>query len=349
LLCRKLLVILAAAAPMAAALSISLDGAAVRVTGITGAAAVDWSAALAVSVDRPDAPPLAGSFRYESATLTFTPRYPFQPGLAYRVRFAHGAQRAETVLRAAAASGHATAVVERLLPSSSEWPENLLRFYIHFSAPMSRGEAFARLHLLDLTAGAEVKLPFLEIHEELWDGDQRRLTVLFDPGRVKRGLVPHNEVGAPLVAGRRYRLVVEADWRDARNMPLREVFSKEFTAVAAVRAGLDPQSWKITAPRAGSRDPVVVDFPRPLDAGLLVSCLTVANVAGEGRSERDQSRWVFVPDAPWAAAEQQLLIGAALEDVAGNRLGRAFDVDLDVFDRVRPVRQEPQRRTFQPY
>jgi hypothetical protein len=50
---------------------------------------------------------------------------------------------------------------------------------------MSRGEAYRRVHLLDAT-GRPINLAFLEIEQELWDPEGRRLTLLFDPGRVKR-------------------------------------------------------------------------------------------------------------------------------------------------------------------
>ena len=55
-------------------------------------------------------------------------------------------------------------------PSRAMLPENLLRLYIHFSAPMSRGEAYRRIRLLDAT-GKPVDDPFLELDEELWSRD----------------------------------------------------------------------------------------------------------------------------------------------------------------------------------
>ena len=355
-------------------------------------ASTDWARVFTVSVDRADAPALAGVYSRTlaathapavagtntpvvastnapangahppaaatratatSGSLCFTPRYRLQAGLAYRVRYALGADKADQVLRPPAAPRSAAARVERLQPSAAQWPENQLRFYLHFSQPMARGEAFARLHLIEVTnantnASAEVKLPFLEIHEELWDREQRRLTVLFDPGRVKRGLVPHNDVGPPLVAGRRYRLVVDAAWPDAAGQPMAAPFEKEFIATAAVRQGVAPAEWRVTPPRAGTRQPVVVDFPRPLDSGLLVSCFSVLGVAGESHTEREEMRWLFVPDQPWTAGQQSIEVGSALEDVAGNRLGRAFDVDLDVFDRVKTAPAASHRLPFTP-
>ena len=117
-------------------------------------------------------------------------------------------------------------------------PENLLKFYLHFSAPMSRGEAYRRIHLLDAD-GNEVADPFLELGEELWDRDMRRFTLLFDPGRIKRGLKPREEVGPVLEEGKQYTLVVDRDWLDATGYPLAAKMRKTFRALAPDEAPLD--------------------------------------------------------------------------------------------------------------
>src|SRR5206468_10702471 len=93
--------------------------------------------------------------------------------------------------------------------------------YLHFSAPMSRGEVYRRVRLLG-EGDRPVDRPFLEIGEELWDPDGTRLTLLFDPGRIKRGLVPRKEEGPILEEGRAYTLVVDPAWPDAQGRPLRQ-------------------------------------------------------------------------------------------------------------------------------
>jgi len=334
--------VLAAACTRAAAVSIALEGdpPVVRVAAARGT--------VTLRVDRPDAPALRGTLTARDGALVFTPRYPLQAGLAYRVRHEDGASHTEAVVTPAGPGAPST-LVEGIFPSAAEWPENTLRFYLHFSAPMSRAEAFARMHLIDAADNREVGQPFLEIHEELWDRGQRRLTVLFDPGRVKRGLVPHHDVGPPLVAGRRYRLTVDAAWRDGRNQPLARGFAKEFTAVAAVRSGIALSTWKIQAPPTGTRDPLVIDFGRALDSGITPRALDVPGVNGTARLDAQESRWLFTPDEAWQARDYQLQINRALEDIAGNRLGRAFDVELDVFDRVKPpASAASESLTFRP-
>ncbi len=99
-----------------------------------------------------------------------------------------------------AAPGAATRI-EHIYPSTDTLPANTLKLYIYFSAPMRRGEAWQHIRLLD-EHGAPVELPFLEIDQELWDTTNTRLTVLFDPGRIKRGLLPLNESGPNIQEGR---------------------------------------------------------------------------------------------------------------------------------------------------
>ncbi len=272
------------------------------------------------------APPMGGTHAVEGADLVFRPRYPLQPGVRYRASYGETAAEFTIPLPDMTPSTR----VERVYPTASRLPENLLKFYIHFSSPMSFGEAYTRLRLLD-GRGRAIELPFLEIDEELWDRDQRRLTVLFDPGRVKRGLVPHNEVGAPLEAGHRYTLVVDRNWRDAAGRPLMEQFTKEFLVVEADRTTPDPVHWRVTAPTS-PRGPVIVEFPEPLDAALLERLVHVEDSAGRRLTgavgiDREESRWRFTPESPWTAGEYRIVAGAWLEDLAGNRLDRPFDVD----------------------
>jgi hypothetical protein len=304
-----------------------------------------WSELQVKAGESADAPAMAGSHSYENGDLVFRPRYPLAPGVRYRA--AYGGLSAEFALP----KPDLTPVtrVERVYPTTSRLPENQLKFYVHFSSPMSFGEAYRHLKLLD-AGGRAIELPFLEIDEELWDREQRRLTVLFDPGRVKRGLVPHDEVGPPLEAGKRYTLVVDRNWRDAAGRRLVADYRKEFQVVEADRATPDPAGWRVTAPRAGGREALAIGFGEPLDRALMERLLHVEDaggrrVAGTVEIDREETRWRFTPEAPWRAGEYQVVAGAWLEDLAGNRLDKVFDVDT--WERVeRRIAQEFRKVPF---
>ncbi len=218
-----------------------------------------------------------------------------------------------------------------MYPSADVLPANELKFYLSFSAPMQRGGVWSYIHLIG-EDGKAVELPFLEIDQELWDRDNRRLTVLFDPGRIKRGVTPQQEMGEALVEGKRYTLVIDREFHDARGLPLAEPFRKEFRVAPAIREGIDLKKWKLSA----STSALVIDFDRPLDDALLQHVFEIKSpsgmVSGTGTVERDETRWRFVPSQPWKPGRYELVIDMTLEDLAGNRIGRPFDVDL--FDRV---------------
>jgi hypothetical protein len=304
-----------------------------------------WQSLFAVYVDsgarEGGQPAVLGSYRVEDGVLRFTPRFPPVAGVRYRAVFAPArlpqpadASAAPVVASLAVPKSPAAAatVVEQVYPSGDRLPENLLKFYLHFSAPMSRGEAYRRIHLLD-GAGKPIESAFLEVGEELWDPDGKRFTLFIDPGRIKRGLKPREDLGPVLEAGKKYTLVIDRDWSDARGDPLAETYRKAFVAVAAAEEPPDPKAWTIHAPAAGTSRPLEVRFPGPLDHALLQRLLRVTDADGREVPGRvtvsdQETRWHFTPTRPWQAGEYRLTADTALEDLAGNSIGRPFEVDV---------------------
>ncbi|HKE22359.1 MAG TPA: Ig-like domain-containing protein, partial [Bryobacteraceae bacterium] len=191
-----------------------------------------------------------------------------------------------------------------------------------------------RTHLLD-EAGKELPAVFLP-GEELWDPRFQRLTMTFDPGRIKRGLRSNTSMGPPLVEGRRYSLVIDRDWPDARDVPMVEGFRKSFRVGPGERTPPNPAQWRLSAPGAGTTAPLAVDFPKPMNYVLLQRMLRIADargsVSGTASVERSETRWLFTPRAAWKPGDYRLVVDTAIEDLAGNRIGQAFDID--VFERV---------------
>ena len=175
--------------------------------------------------------------------------------------------------------------------------------------------------------GQEVVDAFLPLDADFWNDDRTRYTVFFDPGRVKRGILPNKQMGRALEAGKRYTLLVKREWRDAHGLPLKEEFRHEFRASPPIERPLTMTAWKVTAPPRGTREPVVVTFPDPLDHGLLRRALGVARggasvmILGDVAIESAETRWLFTPRDPWAAGDHDLVALAFREDLAGNRIG----------------------------
>ncbi len=290
----------------------------------------------------PSGPAVLGTYAASDSLIRFMPRYALRPGMSYRVTArvpatAGGPARVLTKdFRLPEPPPAEPTKVVAIYPSAATLPENHLRFYLHFSAPMSEGEAYQHVKLMR-DDGREVTRAFLEIGEELWDGTGTRLTLLFDPGRVKQGLKPREEFGPVLERGRSYRLIVDPLWHDANGNNLLSGFEKAFKAGPMIDVPVDAKQWQITAPQRDGRDALTVVFPRPLDRALLNRMIGViaprgAPVEGEITVADDERRWEFRPAKPWQAGKYELVVDTALEDSAGNNLARPFEVD--VFEQV---------------
>lgn len=317
---------------------IRFDGVVFCVDGWTPPAAEPpegWAGLLAVySTGSEDVPPMLGAYFVKEGALCFRPR--FLVNVKVRALFrAPGAPPVEAAFARALRETKPTARVEQVYPSSDVLPANLLRFYLQFSRPMRRGEAWEHIRLLNRD-GKPLDLPFLELEQELWDADGKRLTVLFDPGRIKRGVLPRDEAGTSLTEGSSYTLVIDATWRDRDGAPMVKEFRKLFRVVPEARQPIDLKTWRMEMPRAGSSQPLMVHFPAPLDYALLHRLLEVhgdaGRLAGKATVRQRETQWIFTPDAPWRPGGYRLQVDTALEDVAGNRVGKPFDVD--VFDKI---------------
>jgi hypothetical protein len=327
-----LLLLLAAACislQAAASVSVVMEDGVFVVRGWTPPAepAGGWQSVFTVYAGTGDVPPLLGEYDVRSGFLQFHPRYPLSPGLRLRAVF----RGSETSFEIPRAKLTPTTRVHRVYPTGQAVPENQLKFYIEFSAPMSQGHAWKHVRLLN-SDGSAVELPFLELDQEMWDATSTRLTVLFDPGRIKRGVKPLEDIGPAIEAGRSYTLIVDREWPDASGAPLMAPHTKRFRVVEADRTPIDPARWRVSSIRASTREPLVVQFGEPLEAALATRLIWVDGVRGEVTLGAEEREWRFVPDQPWADRPHVLKVDTVLEDLAGNRVGRPFDVD--VFERV---------------
>jgi hypothetical protein len=329
-------------------ISIQIENGSFKVVGWSvprTAPANGWPSVFVVYAGTGDIPPLLGTYSVESGALAFHPSFPFAPGVRYRAVFRPpgGGAPIERIFDGPPRETVPRTRVERVYPSGDVLPSNQLRLYIYFSGSMSRGEAGARIHVLD-ESGKILEGVFLP-GEELWDPNDQRLTLTLDPGRIKRGLTSNLKMGPPLAEGKRYTLVIDRDWPDARGVPMVGGFRKSFRGGPANRRPPDPKDWRVTSPRAGTADALVVDFPEPMNYPLLQRMVSVfrvssvsrvsggqSSVGGTVSVDRQETRWRLTPHEPWKAGAYQLVVDTGLEDLAGNHIGQPFDID--VFERV---------------
>lgn len=305
----------------------------------------DWQALLRVSVGDRTAtePAVIGKYAASDHAITFTPTFPLDPGRAYQVTFdptrlprpGQGMPVTSTVSLPAIAT-KPTTVVTAVYPDASVVPENLLRIYIQFSAPMGSSGAADFVHLVHRASSKEevVEGAFLPVQADFWSPDHTRYTVFLDPGRVKLGILPNRQHGRPLRANHKYALVISPNWPDANRQPLNNGYRHEFSAGPAIKTAIDTSQWRIAAPVAGTRDQLVVTFPRPLNHAVVIRALGVESaehhaINGVVSLEQHDTRWRFEPVEHWKPGEHSLIALAFLEDPQGNQIGRPFEAIED--------------------
>lgn len=296
-----------------------------------------WHALFRVTIAG-DSTAIVGRYSVTPEAVQFEPRFPFDAGRSYAVRFdptrlptPRTDKLVEQAVALPARALSPSTVVTAIHPASGTWPENMLRFYIHFSAPMSATTSFDYVHLID-DSGEEVTETFLALDTDLWNSDYTRCTVFFDPGRVKKGVGPNLKLGRAIRQGRKYTLVVDAAWPDANRQPLKTGFRHEFVGGPPIERGISLETWRVTAPAAGSRDLVTVTFPWPLDRALLERAVGVTvpdgrAVEGNVSVSAGEKGWAFRPSQPWQPGDYRLTVLTLLEDPSGNRVGRAFEIE----------------------
>ena len=289
----------------------------------------EWTEVFSVFVTGArDVPPVLGEYDIQNGSVRFTPRFPFFPGQAYRVVFEYGEHFLEATFTIPVPKSEPTTMVSRVFPSADLLPENLLKFYVYFSAPMAGGDVYEGVHLVDVNDQV-VGDAFVRTEPELWDPAMQRLTLICHPGRIKRGLELNRRAGPPLRSGESFRLVVDK-LLDASGQTLAAVHEKVLTAGAADRVSPAPHRWHITTPPAGTSEPIRLDIGEPLDHALLKRLVAIERadgsaVKGQVELSSGETVWEYRPAEPWAAGRYVVRLHPALEDLAGNRLHRLFD------------------------
>lgn len=292
-------------------------------------------------------PAVLGQYTVDNDALRFKSRFGFIAGINYAASF--DIQKLYELVNEPCAINHSKITctfqmpdekkisyprVEKLFPTSDTLPMNLLKAYIYFSEPMRQGQAYNRIRLYNITEKCYEEDAFLAAPVELWDREHKRLTLFFDPGRIKRDLTPNLQLGLPLKEGNRYRLEIDKNWKDIYDNPLVSSFEKIFSAGPADRLSPDEKNWTVMAPASGTEQPLVLTFNEPLDEGLLNRLLMVCDndgnqVKGYIQIDDHEQRWIYTPLTPWQSGNYSIKIDSRLEDLAGNDIMQLFDVDLN--------------------
>jgi hypothetical protein len=270
---------------------------------------------------------ILGNLSEDGDAILFTPIIPLSPGLTYKIIQA-GKFIGE--IKVPISNDKDAPHIMAIYPQADTLPENNLKLYLQFSHHMLTGNAIDHIALVD--GRDTLHDVFLDLQPELWDTTGKVLTLWFDPGRIKRGLVLNRERGNPLKKGEKYHLVVSSKWKDSRGLSLKE-YTKEFVAGTWDDQQPDINKWKINLPSAGTKTPLAIKLNEPLDHYLLQESIVVLNsngavVQGAVKVSNNDSVWSFSPTEPWQKNNYTLRVNSKLEDLAGNNLNKVFDRDV---------------------
>ncbi|MFT5470286.1 MAG: hypothetical protein ACI8UO_005413 [Verrucomicrobiales bacterium] len=264
-------------------------------------------------------------------TIRFTPAVRLSRGKTYQAKLSPGKGAPVFADYSVPKLDAPTPKLTRIFPTAQQLPANLLKFYLYFDQPMREGRAIFDQFHIENDAGERVHAPWRR--QEIWNEDARRLTLWIHPGRIKRGVNLREEFGPVLLPDREYTLVIDKAVRSADGEPLAEDIRHKFKTIAEDHERPLPETWTLTLPKAGTREPLRIKSPEPLDHALIWIKTSILDPDGKPISakidvDEGESSWFIEPVEPWAAGEHQLRIDGTLEDLAGNTPIRVFDNDL---------------------
>jgi hypothetical protein len=314
----------------------------------------EWKAVFPITLRQTPDVVVDGQYEVFKSAVCFTPRFPFASNLEYEAIFYQEAlsnnynevylpKAPSNTLRlifSISTSNEGIPMVTNVYPTADVLPENLLKLHITFSQSMTRGEVYERVKIYDVYNKA-IEKAFLIVDEELWDEEMKSITIMLDPGRVKRGLRANLEMGAPLHAEESYTLVIDKGWPDQFGNRTTNIVKKHFTCIAADRKKPDAQQWSFCIPT--NRDsPLTIDLKESFDIDLLLHTVRIKDkkgnlIRGTTSILDHETKLIFENDGAWKNGDYTIEINPVLEDLAGNNMKRLFDKDNRYSENDTPV------------
>jgi hypothetical protein len=220
--------------------------------------------------------------------------------------------------------------VPEFLPGNDTLPANQLKVYFVFDQPMKEGGTVRFLEVWDLTENVQVRDPFLDLRPELWSYTSDTLTLWFDPGRIKRDLIPNRKYGPVLKPGHSYEIRLLPGLISARGTPMSETWKKKFVAGPDDRSSPDPSMWEVIIPKQGTMAPVIIKFDEAMDPMTLVNYTEIIDQDNSGvkvtcQLSQRSDQMALYPVHNWKTGVYKIVFNPMIEDLAGNRFNRLFD------------------------
>ncbi|MCJ8337453.1 MAG: hypothetical protein MJK10_03190 [Pseudomonadales bacterium] len=193
------------------------------------------------------------------------------------------------------------------------------------------------IHLINSTGVVDTQA-FMNFGTELWSPDAKRLTVLLDPGRIKRGVETNEALGSALLVGESYNLVIDGHWPTYEGKTLERGFVKSIVVDAPYRTLPSLEHWLVIE---AVRSQLKVSLDRVFDSALLKRFVMITDNKGSpilgkialGASEKS---FTFIPNKPFESKAINIVIDPRLEDISGNNFAGLLDSTIGA-NKVEPV------------
>lgn len=271
-----------------------------------------------------DGSAIIGIKHRDANLVTFKPLVPFNQGTPYTLfcdgQFLH--------FEIEKATSYETIEVLDIYPSSSEVPNNILKWYVHFSRPVNPVKIYDHIHFLDQD-GQEIDRSILDLRAPLLSQDGTLLTIWVEPGRQKQLLGPNHHLGSVFQADHLYTLRIDGALKDVEGVAMGSDITHTFRTTVADRVKPSIEDWKIADLKAHTIEPLEIALSEQLDYGSLTDAISISfkgsRVVGTLQYDSVDKMISFIPEENWEVGSYTIYLAPLLEDLAGNNLLRLFD------------------------
>ncbi len=229
--------------------------------------------------------------------------------------------------------GQESPTVVNIFPQSDSLPVNIMRFYVEFSHPMQEMNIYEHVHLID-NKGQKGDSVFYQYPHEFWNNTRTKVSLLVDPGRVKRGLIAHNRLGRAFEEGVTYHLKIDSLLLNFEDQPLQKSVTKTFVAITEDIQAPNVNDWQLSQPRIETVEPLIINLKDKIDhvSAQTLLRITQNNQLVEGHFEmKGDTSLAFIPKSDWSRGKYQLSINSKLEDLTANSVNQVFDHNIADF------------------
>lgn len=283
--------------------------------------------------------PILGKTIFQKDSLHFTPVVPLGWDRTYTLVYNHTITYFEIPIP----KNYDRLFVEKVYPTSSKIPSNILKWYIKFSNPINRNNIYDYFHFIN-SKGDTLSRAILPLENILINEDKTLVTLWIEPGRQKRKLIPNQLLGSVFTSGESYRIVISKSIKDSNGISMQKDYIKDFLIENADRSQPKISEWNVKIPEKESFAPLFIQCNESLDYGSVINNISISHkeqvIKGTWRLLNNEKTIKFIPKNKWQLGGYRINLNQIIEDLAGNNLSRLFDNEIHNSKDINYINQE---------